>query len=125
MHREFKINVKDIPGYNKLSDTTKKELMKKLLQTITLFFDKRSMIGLMLLGQTESNIKETAHNGGNDTEDWGGIPVVALFGDDHQLPPPVFPGAFDAFIQKNRIVQNGCQQFICLGKTIMKLTEIM
>jgi len=31
MHREFKINVRDIPGYNKLSDNTKKELMKKLL----------------------------------------------------------------------------------------------
>jgi GTPase Era involved in 16S rRNA processing len=29
MHREFKINVRDIPGYNKLSDNTKKELMKK------------------------------------------------------------------------------------------------
>ena len=31
IHREFKINVRDIPGYNKLSDNTKKELMKKLL----------------------------------------------------------------------------------------------
>ena len=52
------------------------------------------MIGLMLLGQTESNIKETAHNGGHDTEDWGGIPVVALLRDDYQLPPSVFPDAF-------------------------------
>jgi len=53
--------------------------------------------------------------------------VVALFGDDYQLPPPVFPGAFDAFIQKNRnkIVQNGCLHFISLGKTTMELTEIM
>jgi len=81
----------------------------------------------MLLSQTESNIKETAHYGGHDTEDWGGIPGVALFGDDYQLPPPVFPGAFDAFIQKNRnkIVQNGCLHFISLGKTTMELTEIM
>jgi hypothetical protein len=55
------------------------------------------MIGLMLLGQTELNIKETVHNGGHDTEDWGGIPVVAIFGDDYQLPPPIFPGAFDSF----------------------------
>jgi len=71
--------------------------------------------------------KETAYNGRHDTEDWGGIPVVALFGDDYQLPPPVFPGAFDAFIQKNRnkIVQNRCQQFKSLDKTTMELTEIM
>ena len=34
IHREFKINVKDIPSYNKMSDNTKKELMKKLLHTI-------------------------------------------------------------------------------------------
>ena len=31
IHREFKINVRDIPGYNEMSDNTKKELMKKLL----------------------------------------------------------------------------------------------
>ena len=80
----------------------KKELMKKLLRTIALLFDERSMIGLMLLGQTELNIRETVHNGGHDTEDWGGIPVVAIFGDDYQLPPPIFPGAFDSFVQKNK-----------------------
>ena len=127
IHREFKINVRDVPGYNTLSDNTKKKLMKKLLRTIALFFDERSMIGLMLLGQTELNIKETVHNGGHDTEDWGGIPVVAIFGDDYQLPPPVYPGAFVSFEQKNKnkTVQNGCQQFISLGETTMELTEIM
>jgi hypothetical protein len=88
IHREFKINVRDVPGYSTLSDNTKNELMKNLLQTIALFFDERSMIGLMLLSQTELNIKETVHNGGHDTEDWGGIPVVAIFGNDYQLPPP-------------------------------------
>ena len=31
IHREFKINIRDVPGYNTLSDNTKKELMKKLL----------------------------------------------------------------------------------------------
>jgi hypothetical protein len=105
----------------------KKELMKKLLRTIALLFDERSMIGLMLLGQTELNIRETVHNGGHDTEDWGGIPVVAIFGDDYQLPPPVSPGAFVSFEQKNKnkTVQNGCQQFISLIETTMELTEIM
>jgi hypothetical protein len=85
------------------------------------------MIGLMLLGQTEFNIKDTVHNSGHDTEDWGGIPVVAIFGDDYQLPPPGCPGAFVSFEQKNKnkTVQNGCQQFISLGETTMELTEIM
>ena len=67
IHRKFKINVKDIPSYNKMSDNTKKELMKKLLHTIALLFDERSMIGLMLLGQTENNVKETVYNVGQKT----------------------------------------------------------
>ncbi len=62
----------------------------------------------MLLGQTELNIKETVHNGGHDTEDWGGIPVVAIFGDDYQLPPPVYPGAFVSFEQKQQILPRQC-----------------
>jgi hypothetical protein len=102
IHREFKINVKDIPSYNKMSDNTKKELMKKLLRTIALFFDERSVIRLMLLGQTENNVKETVYNGGHNTEDWGGIPVVAFFGDDYQLLPPVCPGTFDSFNYKHK-----------------------
>ena len=34
IHREFKINIRNVPGYNEMSDNTKKELMKKLLRTI-------------------------------------------------------------------------------------------
>jgi predicted GTPase len=58
IHGEFKINVKDIPAYDKIFDNTKKELMEKLLHTIALFFDERSMIGLMLLGQTKIMLKK-------------------------------------------------------------------
>jgi hypothetical protein len=127
IHREFKIKGRDIAGYNKMSDNTKKELMKSLLRTIALFIDERSMIGLMLLGQTETNIREKAHNGGHDTEDWGGIPIIVIFRDDYQLPPPVLPGAFDAFNtkNKNKLMQNGCQHFNNLGEHTMELTEIM
>jgi hypothetical protein len=40
-----------IQGFNKISDNTKKELMKKLLPTVALFFDERSMIGYFLVEQ--------------------------------------------------------------------------
>ncbi len=59
-----------------MSDNTKKELMKKLVHTIALFFDERSMIGLMLLGQTENDVKETVYKSSHNTEDWGGIPMT-------------------------------------------------
>jgi ATP-dependent DNA helicase PIF1 len=80
IHKEFKISRKDIPGNEDLSDSTKQQLMKKLQRTIALFFDERSMIGQLVLGTIEINVRENAHNGGHDTEDWGGIPVIVLLG---------------------------------------------
>jgi hypothetical protein len=100
--------------------------MNKLLKAIALFFDERSMIAQLVIGTAEINVRETAHNGGHDTEDWGGIPVVALFGDDYQLPPPTL-GAIDSLINqgKSKMSQNGAQQFINLGRMTMELTKIM
>jgi hypothetical protein len=59
------------------------------------------MIGQLVLGTVEINVRENAHNGGHDTEDWGGIPVIVLFGDDYQLPPPGL-GAIDSFCNQGR-----------------------
>jgi hypothetical protein len=67
-----------------------------------LIFDERSMIGQQVFGTAERNVKEMAHNGGHDTEDWGGIPVVLLFGDDYQLPP-IGLGAIDSFRNQGKI----------------------
>ena len=39
------------------------------------------MISQRVLGNTEMNIRHTAHGGGHENEDWGGIPVVVLFGE--------------------------------------------
>jgi hypothetical protein len=100
--------------------------MKKLLKTIALIFDERSMIAQIAIGSAEINVHETAHNGGHDTEDWGGIPAVVAFGDDYQLPPPTL-GAIDSLFNqgKNKFSQNGAQQFINLGRRTMELTKIM
>jgi hypothetical protein len=51
------------------------------------FIDERSMVSQRKLGSAEMNIRSTAHGGGHDNEDWGGIPVVILFVDDFQLTP--------------------------------------
>ena len=127
MHKEFKISIQDIPVHNELSNIAKQELMNKLLKTIALFFDERSMIGQIVIGSAEINVRETAHNGGHDTEDWGGIPVVIAFGDDYQLPPPGCLGATDSLSNqgKTKTSQNGAQQFINLGKRTMELTIVM
>ncbi len=69
-------------------DKEKGELTFNLYNTLTLFFDERSFIAQLLLGWTDKHNAQTAHGGGHITEDWGGIPTIALFGDDYQLPPP-------------------------------------
>ena len=82
-------------GKNTEVGSTAKENLGKMLQTtIALFFDERSMISQNVLGSAEANISSTAHNLGHESEDWGGIPVVVIFGDDYQLPS-IEPGAFD------------------------------
>jgi len=53
------------------------------------------MVSQWVLGSAEMNIRSTAHGGGHGNEDWGGIPVVILFGDDFQLTPPCEEGAID------------------------------
>jgi ABC-type cobalamin/Fe3+-siderophores transport system ATPase subunit len=126
IHKEFKVNVRDIPEHKNLNDNAKQELMNKLLHTIALFFDERSMIGQVVIGTAEVNVRETAHGGGHDSEDWGGIPVVVTFGDDYQLPPPGL-GAIDSLLNqgKSKMSHNGAQQFINLGRRTMGLTMNM
>ncbi len=76
IHKEFKIGIQDIATHENMSHNQKEELMNKLLNTIVFFFDERSMISQLVIGRAEKNVRETAHDGGHETEDWGGIPVV-------------------------------------------------
>jgi hypothetical protein len=47
---------------------------------------ERSMWSHIILGFLEQAVARSAHECGHSREDWGGIPVVLLFGDDYQLP---------------------------------------
>ena len=76
---------------------SKRKPKQEMEQTVAVFIDERSMVSQRVLGSAEMNIRSTAHGGGHDNEDWGGIPVVILFGDDFQLTPPCEEGAIDAF----------------------------
>ena len=86
------------------------------------------MISQSVLGAAEMNISSTAHNFGHDSEDWGGIPVVVIFGDDYQLPS-IEPGAIDCFTtSKNEVIgkkSNGKRHFLIFAKTAMELKQIM
>jgi hypothetical protein len=110
-----------------LSTSSKEALMNKLETTIAVFLDERSMISQNVLGKSEENVRITAHGGGHENEDWGGIPVVVLFGDDYQLIPPCEVGAIDSFFQtgNNSTLKNGAFQFINLGQNTSELNIIV
>ncbi len=95
--------------------------------TIALFFDERSMISQHVLGSAELNISTTAHSGGHETEDWGGIPVIVVFGDDYQLPPPATNGAIDALFNQGNTAETrkGAHQFIKSAESTSELMIIM
>jgi len=123
IHRLFKINVAnpDKP----MGNMAKEQLGAQLRTTVALFFDERSMISQKVLGAAEMNASAAAHNFGHDSEDWGGIPIVILFGDDCQIPPTLAAGAFESLSGRNQtklgVASNGRQQFWNLSKQVMEL----
>ena len=62
-------------------------LLRQLKRTLVLIMDERSMIPSAILGAAARSCKETAHGGVHHDLSWGGVPIVILIGDDHQLPP--------------------------------------
>jgi hypothetical protein len=48
--------------------------------------DERSMLSQIILGLVEQAVARSSHECGHSGEDWGGVPVITLFGDDYQLP---------------------------------------
>ena len=79
---------------------TKRNILQKLnKQLIALIIDEQSMLNAKTLGSLHEYCNITAHYGVKPNQDFGGIPIVLLLGDDGQLPP-VKEGAFES-IQKN------------------------
>ena len=134
MHSMFGINFKN--PKNQMSQTVRKRLMKQLRRTLVLVMDERSMISSETLGASARNCSETAHGGVHGDLSWGGIPVVLLVGDDHQLPPVETDGGKGAFYiltgKDNCVNSNwgsnietlGVSQFLALSKTVKLLSKI-
>ena len=134
MHSMFGINFKC--PQNQMSQKVRKRLMKQLRRTLVLVMDERSMISSEILGASARNCGETAHGGVHGDLSWGGIPVVLLVGDDHQLPPVEIDGGKGAFYiltgKDNCVNSNwgsnietlGVSQFLDLSKTVKSLTKI-
>jgi hypothetical protein len=81
----------------------------------------------------EEAIAKIAHECGHAWQDWGGLPVVIMCGDDYQLPAMGKPGATSIpIINTNNtkghhdMTQNqGALQFINLAEQVMELDQVV
>jgi hypothetical protein len=75
-----------------LSDTR-----KKFDGSRALFIDKWSQLSAKVLGASEYVVSKCINFDDCNGEDWGGLPVVVIMGDDYQLPPVKQHGAFSMY----------------------------
>jgi hypothetical protein len=126
IHRMLSVNVRDPDKM--ISQQACDNLGQRLQTTLALFFDERSMISQKVLGAAEINVSRTAHGFGHDAEDWGGVPIVVLFGDDCQIPPTMAAGAFECltshYQRKLGATSNGRQQFLNCSQVVLELKQI-
>jgi hypothetical protein len=68
-----------------ITNSTIEKLQKKLQKTVVILMDERSMLSKIILDLVEQAVARSAHECGYSGEDWGGIALMILFGDDYQL----------------------------------------
>jgi hypothetical protein len=129
LHRIAEINVRNV---NQTPSAARcKSMMKRFEHTVGIIIDERSLLSCDVLGATEKHVSKTMHGGTHENEDWGGLPIVVLIGDDYQLPPPtiqkgafhtVADGLHSSMINMDNVVSNGCLQFRNFAKASMELT---
>jgi hypothetical protein len=84
-HSAFHVNVRE-PSKSIAGTTHEDALKEKLLRMLLLIIDERSMLSMDVMGAIERNITSCIYNGHMTHVEFGAIPIILLFGDDHQLP---------------------------------------
>ena len=130
LHRIAAINVRNANTSPSL--LSHKSMLIRFKNTVGLIIDERSLLSCDILGATEKHISKAMHGGTHENEDWGGLPIVALIGDDYQLPPPnihkgpvhtVASEIHSSMLNMDNVVSNGCFQFRNFAKQTLELTS--
>lgn len=133
-HSGFKINVRN-PSKPVQGTDVEQVLLERFEQIIALIIDERSMLSTDVVDTIERNLRTCIYNGHMKQEQFGAIPIILLFGDDHQLPSIVSDrigyGAefiFDSNMNASHLLNinqlNGRQCLLDLAKKVVILTNI-
>ena len=127
LHRTLGINL-HYP-WKDLGEETKQRLEQTLKRLLVLIVDERSQLSSCVTGAAERIVRKCAFSGHNQSELWGGIPVILLVGDDYQLPPVRAEGAIIGYARKNEKTtynnsSNGEKQILTEEGKI-QLTEVL
>ncbi len=108
-----------------LGATKLKRIKQKLGKVVALIIDERSMLSSAVLAMMEHHCKLGAYRGQKCDQEWGGIPVVILVGDDYQLPSIDFGAIhiFDSSKRKDFITVAGESIFSEFAQNVMKLED--
>ena len=130
-HSAFGIRVND--KAKELSKQKQKKMIDKFQKTLIVMVDERSLLSSEVLGGMETNASKTVHGGGHFEEDWGGIPIVIIIGDDRQLPPVQIKGRGRGAFQilqkatkkqnKTTVEANGDMKFLDLSRKVVTLDK--
>jgi len=110
-HSFFKVNIKNTNS--DIIGGKKEKLEESLNRTVMMLFDERGLLSMDVFGCCERNARICAHKGLNQTSSWGGIPIIIILGDDHQLPSVVTGN-------KGR----GATHILCENDKILTLTTL-
>jgi hypothetical protein len=131
LHRMLSILVRSsYDADSEMGNQSRMRLVDKLQKTVAMFVDERSMVSLSTMGMAERHAREAAHGGIHAEEDWGGIPIVIIFGDDCQLPPCMAKGVFDILelgsresSSLNQAEAAGVEHFLKFAEDVMYLRK--
>ena len=123
LHHLFGITTREECKANNMPNHIREKLIQKFKALLCLIIDERSLINSKVLGTAETKASETMHGGSyHQNDSWGGLPVVALVGDDYQLPT-IGSGCLNALQHTfgSKMTYAGCKAMLECAEFVMQL----
>jgi hypothetical protein len=83
--------------YTELKGQRLQDLHETFRHTKALLIDEHSQLSASMIAAIDMTLRKAYNGGLAHDQDFGGLPIIILLGDDYQLPPVKQKGAFDLY----------------------------